>query len=177
MTYVRNKQKACESIGMSFELRRFPESISEIELVEAVKMINRDPEIHGCIVQLPLPPHIATDRIIDSIDPEKDVDGFTKENIGKLFLGRNDGLISCTPKGIMRLLDYHEIPVSGKHVVILGRSNIVGKPLALLLINSGATVTVCHSKTTDLKEHTLRADILIVAIGKAKMVTESMVKE
>lgn len=132
---------------MAFELRRFPDDISEAELVKAVQEINADDKVHGCIVQLPLPTHINTDRIIDSIKPEKDVDGFTKENIGKLFLGRKDGLTSCTPKGIMTLLDHYGISVSGKHVVILGRSNIVGKPLALLMINSGATVTVCHSKT------------------------------
>lgn len=176
LVYVKNKQKACESIGMEFALRHFPEWTQESEILENIEEINRNPEIHGCIVQLPLPTHINPNHVIDAIDARKDVDGFSLENIGKLFLGRSDGLISCTPKGILRLLENYGHTPTGKHVVIIGRSNIVGKPLSLLLLNKGATVTVCHSKTKDLAKHTLSADILIVAIGKSKFITADMVK-
>jgi methylenetetrahydrofolate dehydrogenase (NADP+) / methenyltetrahydrofolate cyclohydrolase len=176
LTYIRGKEKACESVGMQFELKQFPSHIEESALLQVIEEVNQDDSIHGCIVQLPLPPHIEANRIIDAILPSKDVDGFTKENIWKLYLGRQDGLISCTPLGIMRLLKEYQVDVMGKHVVVLGRSTIVGRPLALLMMHAWATVTLCHSKTEDIKKHTLSADILIVAIGKPRSIGADMVK-
>jgi methylenetetrahydrofolate dehydrogenase (NADP+) / methenyltetrahydrofolate cyclohydrolase len=174
LTYITGKRKACEEIGFDFELKQYAPSITEDELVSAIESINADATIHGCIVQLPLPPQISAIRIIDTIDPLKDVDGFTRANIGNLFLGKS-GLESCTPQGIMRLLSYYGIDPSGKHAVVIGRSAIVGRPLSLMLMHAGATVTLCHSQTVDLSSHTLRADIIVVAIGKSRFLTADMV--
>lgn len=174
--YVRNKIKACEFTGIESELIKLNEEISQDELLEIVNKLNNDDDIHGIIVQLPLPKHINEQIIIDSINNEKDVDGFGIENKGKLFCGL-DSLHSATPEGIMHLLEAYNIPVEGRHAVVIGRSNIVGKPIAMLLLSKNATVTMTHSKTSNLPSITKQADILVVAIGKAKFVTEDMVKE
>lgn len=175
LSYIRQKRKAAERLGMDFELFSFEASISEQELVAAIQGLNNNPDITGFIVQLPLPAHIPTNAIIAAIDPEKDVDGFTAENIGRLFLGTAD-LISCTPRGIMELLNRSDMDVRGKSVTIIGRSNIVGKPLSLLMINAGATVTVCNSQTKDIGHYTRNSDIVVVATGQPKLLTLDMVK-
>ena len=174
--YVRNKIKACEFTGIEAELIKTEDTITQSELLEIVNKLNNNEDIHGIIVQLPLPSHINEQIIIDSINNEKDVDGFGIENKGKLFCGLNS-LHSATPEGIMHLLDAYNIPIEGRHAVVIGRSNIVGKPIAMLLLSKNATVTMTHSKTSDLPSITKQADILVVAIGKAKFVTEDMVKE
>lgn len=177
LVYIENKKKTAKEIGMDFRLFSFPNETSESEILEKIDLLNRSDCIDGIIVQLPLPPHIGVLGVIHAIDPEKDVDGFTPENIGKLFLGDPRGLASCTPKGIMRLLKHYEIDVVGKRMVIVGRSNIVGKPLALLAIGAGATVTSCNSHTPNLADITREADILVVSIGKKRFITADMVKE
>lgn len=174
--YVRNKIKACEFTGIESELIKVDETITQEELLEIVEKLNNDVDIHGIIVQLPLPRHINEQVIIDSINNKKDVDGFGIENKGKLFCGLNS-LHSATPEGIMHLLDAYNIPIEGRHAVVIGRSNIVGKPVAMLLLSKNATVTMTHSRTKDLPSITRQADILVVAIGKAKFVTSDMVKE
>ena len=174
--YVRNKIKACEFTGIESELIKVDETITQEELLEIVEKLNNDVDIHGIIVQLPLPRHINEQVIIDSINNKKDVDGFGIENKGKLFCGLNS-LHSATPEGIMHLLDAYNIPIEGRHAVVIGRSNIVGKPIAMLLLSKNATVTMTHSRTKDLPSITRQADILVVAIGKAKFVTSDMVKE
>lgn len=174
-SYIRMKKRACENVGMLFSLISFPENVTEKELLMAIRKLNQDTHTHGILVQAPLPEHIVYRDIVEAIDPRKDVDGFTRTNIGNLFLGDDSGLVSCTPKGIKRLLDAYRIPLEGKHIVILGRSNIVGKPLALIAINSGATVTICNSKTKNLGDITRTADILIVAIGKPWFITHDMI--
>lgn len=174
--YVRNKKKACEYIGigsLSFEL---PEETSEEELLKLIKELNEKPEVSGILVQLPLPKHIDEDLIIKTISPEKDVDGFHPQSVGALSIGQ-DGYVSCTPAGVIELLKRSNISIEGKECVVLGRSNIVGKPMALLLLRENGTVTICHSRTKDLKEVTKRADILVVAIGKPKFITKEYVKE
>ena len=176
LTYIAGKRRACEEIGFDFELKQYDSDITEVALVSAIETINKDTSTHGCIVQLPLPPQIPAIRIINAIDPNKDVDGFTRANIGNLFLGQL-GLESCTPQGIMRLLSYHNINPTGKHVVIIGRSAIVGRPLSLMLMHAGATVTLCHSQTQNLQTHTRMADIIVVAIGKSQFLTANMVRE
>ncbi len=179
-TYVASKEKAAHAVGMMSSTYRYPADISEKELLEVVDYLNRDEEIDGYIVQLPLPEHIDTDKIIRHINPAKDVDGFTPENVGKMVLGQ-PAFHSATPAGIMELLKYYKVPVAGKHVVVLGRSNIVGRPMSILLSQkaegANATVTLCHSATENLKEITRSADILIAAIGKPRFVTADMVKE
>ncbi|MFA9465740.1 MAG: bifunctional methylenetetrahydrofolate dehydrogenase/methenyltetrahydrofolate cyclohydrolase FolD [Velocimicrobium sp.] len=173
--YVRNKKKACEYIGiqsLSYELK---EETTEDELIELVDKLNNDDAINGILVQLPLPSHINEDNIIKAIDPMKDVDGFHPESVGALCIGQ-EGFISCTPAGIIELLKRSQIEIEGKECVIVGRSNIVGKPMALLLLKENGTVTVCHSKTKNLKDITKRADILVVAIGKPKFITAQHVK-
>lgn len=172
--YIRMKKKRAEEIGMNCAIQKFDETISESDLQKAVKMLSLQKNIDGIIVQLPLPNHINAHKIIEAIDPKKDVDGFTQEQIGNMFLAR-EGLYSCTPKGIMRILSAHKIGVEGKNLVIIGRSNIVGKPLSILAINAGATVTVCNSKTKNLAEITKKADIIVVAIGRANFLTKEMV--
>lgn len=174
-TYVRNKQKACQEIGIHSFIYHFPETITETELIKKIKELNEDEHIHGILVQLPLPRHIETKKMIQMINPLKDVDGFHPLNIGKMITGEKT-LIPCTPLGIMHLLKEINYPISGKHAVVVGRSNIVGKPLGQLLLNENATVTYCHSKTVNLKKYTSSADILISAVGKENLITAEHVK-
>jgi methylenetetrahydrofolate dehydrogenase (NADP+) / methenyltetrahydrofolate cyclohydrolase len=176
--YVRNKGRACEEAGMHSVTIRLPDTTTQRELLDIVDQLNADPAIHGMLVQMPLPKQCNADEVIRRIDPAKDVDGFHPINAGKLIIGEKDGFAPCTPAGVMELLKRYSIPTSGADVVIVGRSNIVGKPMASLLMQPGvdATVTVCHSRTRDLPTHTRRADILIAAIGRAKFVTADMVK-
>lgn len=174
--YVNNKKKACAYIGiesLSFEL---PEETTEEELLALVDRLNKDDEVHGILVQLPLPKQINEDKIIQSISPKKDVDGFHPENVGNLVIGQN-GFVSCTPAGIIQLLKRSNIDITGKNCVVIGRSNIVGKPMALLMLRENATVTIAHSKTQNLKDICKKADILIVAIGKPQFITAEYVKE
>ena len=179
-TYVASKAKSCEQVGFQSTLIRMDESITEKELLEKVDALNKDSDIDGFIVQLPLPAHINEDKIIEAIDPKKDVDGFHPMNIGKMTLGIPT-FVSATPQGILDLMQRYNIKTSGKHVVIIGRSNIVGKPLSILLSlkneTGDATVTLCHSRTKNIPEIARQADILIVAIGKKHFVTADMVKE
>lgn len=177
-TYVAMKEKACERLGFTHKSYHFEESISEEQILALLTELNNDSEIDGILVQLPLPDHIRTEIVLETIHPEKDVDGFHPINVGKILLG-TPGLISCTPLGILKMLEYYKIETEGKHVVVVGRSNIVGKPIAALLVQQGwdATVTICHSKTKNLSEITNQADILIVAIGRAHFITPDFVKE
>lgn len=175
-TYVANKQKSCQAIGVESTLIELPENVEEKQLLKQIKDLNKDETVHGILVQLPLPSHISETKVIETISPEKDVDGFHPINIGKMMTGQ-DTFLPCTPYGILQMLHHEEIPIEGKHVVIVGRSNIVGKPAGQLLLNENATVTYCHSKTTDLASYTKQADILIAAVGKAKMITANYVKE
>ena len=175
LVYVRNKKKACEQVGInSFEIT-LPGDASESELLECIRSLNSDPKVHGILVQLPLPPHINEETVINAIDPKKDVDAFHPSNVGKIMIGSYT-FLPCTPAGIIDLLDYYGIAVSGKKCVVLGRSNIVGKPMAHLLLERNGTVTVCHSKTRNLEEETRTADILVVAVGKPEFVKGNMVK-
>lgn len=174
--YVGNKKKACEYIGIRSLAYELPEETTEKELLELVDKLNRDEAVHGILVQLPLPPHMDEDKVIRAISPKKDVDGFHPQSVGALSIGQ-PGFVSCTPAGIIQLLKRSGVEMDGKECVIIGRSNIVGKPMALLMIRENSTVTVCHSHTKNLKEVTKRADILIVAIGKPKFITREYVKE
>lgn len=174
--YVRNKKRACEYIGirsLSYELE---ENTTEEELLALIDKLNNDDSVNGILVQLPLPKHICEDDILQAISPEKDVDCFHPENVGRLFLGE-DGFLPGTPSGIIQLLKRSDIEIAGKECVVIGRSNIVGKPMALLMLREDATVTIAHSKTKDLREICKRADILIVSIGKAKFIDDSYVKD
>ncbi len=173
--YVRNKIKACHEVGMHSELHDLPEDISESMLLEAIERLNKDNNIHGILVQLPLPEHIDVNRVLETIAVEKDVDGFHLYNLGGLVAG-NTVFPPCTPYGVQCLLEYCDIPIEGENAVIVGRSNIVGKPMALMLLQKSATVTVCTSKTKDLKQFTSLADILVVATGKPNLITADMVK-
>lgn len=174
--YVRNKIKGCEEAGIRSFAHYLPETSSQEEVEELVSALAEDENVHGILVQLPLPHGLDADKILAKIPAAKDVDGFCAENIGKLAL-RERGTVACTPLGVMELLKRYHIPTAGKNAVVVGRSNIVGRPMALLLINADATVTVCHSRTENLKAECLRADILVAAIGKAKFITADMVKE
>lgn len=174
--YVRNKNKACEEIGIYSQVFELEEESTERELLELINKLNVDEKIHGILVQLPLPEHINKEKIILAIDQKKDVDCFHPENIGKIFLGQ-EIFLPCTPAGILELLKKSAVDVFGEKVVIVGRSNIVGKPLALMLINAGATVTVCNSKTKNLKEECLSADIIISATGRPGLITADMLKQ
>lgn len=174
--YVKNKLKAASFCGIKADLLRYEDNITEEKLIEVVQNLNKDDNYHGIIVQLPLPKHINEQAIIDAISPKKDVDGFGILNKGKLFSGL-EAIESATPKGIIKLLQEYQIDLCGKNAVVVGRSNIVGKPMALLLLNQNATVTICHSKTKNLAEITKNADILVVAIGKPCFITADMVKE
>jgi methylenetetrahydrofolate dehydrogenase (NADP+)/methenyltetrahydrofolate cyclohydrolase len=174
--YVRNKQRACEEAGFYSQKIALPDSISEAELLAKVRALGEDSRIDGILVQLPLPPHISGARVTNAILPHKDVDGFHPQNIGALALGKDEGLAPCTPAGCIRLLESADVAVSGANAVIVGRSNIVGKPLALMMINRGATVTVCNSKTRDLAAVCGGADILVAAVGRAGLITGDMVK-
>ena len=174
--YVGNKKKACAYIGIDSKSYELPEETTEEELLALIEKLNADSKINGILVQLPVPDHIDEDRIIQAIDPKKDVDGFHPQSVGALSIGQ-PGFVSCTPAGVIQLLKRTGVEISGKECVVIGRSNIVGKPMAMLLLRENGTVTVCHSKTKDLKEVTKRADILVVAIGRPKMIDASYVKE
>ena len=174
--YVGNKKKACAYVGIKSLAYELPEETTEAELLELVEKLNKDDSVNGILVQLPLPKHIDEDKVIKTISPEKDVDGFHPESVGKLSIGQK-GYVSCTPAGIIQLLKRSDIEIDGKECVIIGRSNIVGKPMAMLLLRENGTVTITHSHTKDLKEVTRRADILIVAIGRTKFVTADYIKE
>jgi len=174
--YVRNKKNACAYIGIESLSYELPESTSEEELLELIEKLNTDEKVNGILVQLPVPKHIDEDRIIKAISPLKDVDGFHPQNVGALSIGQ-PGFVSCTPAGVIQLLKRSGIEIEGKECVVIGRSNIVGKPMAQLLIRENGTVTVAHSKTKDLKEVAKRADILVVAIGKPKFITKEYVKK
>ena len=173
--YVRNKSKACEDVGIEFEEYLIDANISQEELIDLIKKLNTKKDIHGILLQSPIPRHLDINEAFRTILPEKDVDGFNPLNVGKLVLNQ-DTFVSCTPYGIMKMFEEYGIGLSGKNVTIIGRSNIVGKPLIQCCLNKDATVTICHSKTKDLKEHTRNADIVIAAVGKAKFITEDMIK-
>ena len=174
--YVRNKKKACAYIGVESRSYELPEETSEEELIKLVEELNADESVNGILVQLPVPDHIDEDKIIRTISPDKDVDGFHPVSVGRLWIGEK-GFLSCTPAGIIQLLKRSDISIEGKECVIIGRSNIVGKPMAALLLRENGTVTVAHSRTKDLKEVAKRADILIVAIGKERFITSEYIKE
>ena len=174
--YVKMKAKACKEAGIYSITHEMPESISQSEIEETITMMNKNPNIDGILVQLPLPSHIDATRILELIDPAKDVDGFHPYNFGRLMTGL-DGFVPCTPLGVMEMLEAYSIDPKGKDACIVGASNIVGKPMAALLLNAFATVDICHIYTQDLPGHTKRADILVVGVGKAGLITESMVKE
>ncbi len=173
--YVRNKTVAAHEIGVRSELIELKKDIPETELLERVARLNADPAVHGILVQLPLPKHIDAARVLESIAPAKDVDGFHEANLGALMAGR-PGVVPCTPLGCLRLIEHAGIPIAGQHAVVVGRSNIVGKPLAHLLLQKDATVTICHSKSRDLGAICRSADILVAAVGRPKLVTAGMVK-
>lgn len=174
--YVRNKEKACEEIGFYSKVYRLPESTSEEELLALIDKLNHDDNFHGLLVQLPLPAQINEEHITNAISSAKDVDGFLPENLGALLMGEK-AFVPCTPKGCLELIKQTGISISGKKAVVVGRSNIVGKPIALMLLQENATVTICHSKTVNLKEELLNADIVVAAVGKAHMITGDMIKE
>jgi methylenetetrahydrofolate dehydrogenase (NADP+)/methenyltetrahydrofolate cyclohydrolase len=174
--YVRNKERAANNIGMYSLVYRLPETTSEADLIAKIEELNHDDKVHGILVQLPLPKHINEDLVLDTIDPAKDVDGFHPMNLGNLFAGKPT-MIPCTPAGIMELIKLSGMDLAGKNAVIIGRSNIVGKPMAHLLLQANATVTICHSKTKDLPKVAKQADVLVVAIGRANFVTADFVKE
>ncbi len=173
--YVRNKVKACSEIGIFSEVHSFTQDAQQQEVLDCIHALNENTHIHGILVQLPLPPHFENNRVITSIAVEKDVDGFHLYNIGALVTG-NAHFLPCTPYGVMVMLERHQISIEGQHAVVVGRSNIVGKPMALMLLERGATVTVCTSRTRDLSQFTKQADILIVATGKPRLITAAMVK-
>jgi methylenetetrahydrofolate dehydrogenase (NADP+) / methenyltetrahydrofolate cyclohydrolase len=173
--YVRNKVKACEDVGFHSVLERYSAEFSEQELLDRIATLNADPTIHGILVQLPLPDHIAAERVLEAIAPDKDVDGFHVANAGALMVGQ-PSFKPCTPYGCMKILESIDYPIRGARAVIVGASNIVGKPMAMLLLQAGATITICNSKTRDLAHHTKDADILVVATGKPKMITGDMIK-
>ncbi|UPW81788.1 bifunctional methylenetetrahydrofolate dehydrogenase/methenyltetrahydrofolate cyclohydrolase FolD [Lysinibacillus sp. Ag94] len=175
-TYVRNKQKSCEAIGMFSELIKLPEETTQDALLAQIELLNNREDIHGILVQLPLPKHIDEDTVIATIAVEKDVDGFSPVSVGKMMLGQ-ETFLPCTPFGVMKLLEYSGIEIAGKHAVIVGRSHIVGKPMGQLLLQKDATVTYTHSKTPNLPSFTKQADILIAAVGRANFITKEHVKE
>ncbi|WP_347862774.1 bifunctional methylenetetrahydrofolate dehydrogenase/methenyltetrahydrofolate cyclohydrolase FolD [Salimicrobium sp. PL1-032A] len=175
-SYVKGKQKASNKIGMDADLWEYDSSLSEAELLDKIKELNDDSEVHGILVQLPLPDHIDEQKVIEAIDPSKDVDGFHPISVGKMMTGQ-DTFLPCTPHGIIVMLERSGIQIEGKHAVILGRSNLVGKPVGQLLLNKNATVTYCHSRTENLKEITTQADILIVAVGRPSIISSEDIKE
>ncbi|MEK3808018.1 bifunctional methylenetetrahydrofolate dehydrogenase/methenyltetrahydrofolate cyclohydrolase FolD [Metabacillus sp. SLBN-84] len=176
LSYIKGKQKASEEIGVAFKLEHFSEKMTEEELLNVIDTYNEDDSCHGILVQLPLPEHISEKAVIEKISPEKDVDGFHPLNVGQMMVGQ-DTFLPCTPAGIVEMIKSAGIEISGKHVVVVGRSNIVGKPAGILLLNEHATVTYCHSRTPNLKEMTRQADILIAAVGKANFITGDHLKE
>ena len=173
--YVRNKVAACQAIGVHSRVYRLAADTPEQKVLEQLKLLNNDSEINGILVQLPLPKHIDEDKILETISPEKDVDGFHKINVGAMVIGRAR-FYPCTPHGVMKLLEYYGIAIEGRHAVVVGRSNIVGKPMALMLLEKGATVSICNSKTPDLASFTRQADIVVVAVGKSKVLSGDMIK-
>ena len=173
--YVRNKVRACEETGVRSSLFEYPQSVSQAQLLDRVNALNADSSIHGILVQLPLPGQVDAPRVLDAVSPAKDVDGFHDANLGALLAGK-PGIVPCTPAGVMRLLDHAQVPLAGRRAVVIGRSNIVGKPLALLLLQKDATVTICHSKSQGIESIAKQADILVAAIGRAKLVSAAMVK-
>lgn len=174
--YVRNKEKACAEVGFTSKKIVLEDTVSEDELLSVIDNLNCDNSIHGILVQLPLPKHIDKDKVIDRIATEKDVDIFKTDSMGKLFEGRHS-IAPCTPSGIMALLDEYKVDLEGKHCVVVGRSNIVGKPIAMMLMQRNATVTICHSKTKNLKEFCKMADVIVCAVGKTNLITDDMVKD
>lgn len=174
-TYVRNKHRSCQEIGIYSEVIKLPENTTEEELLQQIQTLNERKDIHGILVQLPLPKHINEDHVIAAISPEKDVDGFSPVSVGKMMLGQ-DTFLPCTPFGVMKLLEYSGIEIAGKHAVVVGRSHIVGKPMGQLLLQKDATVTYTHSKTKDLPSITKQADILVAAVGRPKFITKEHVK-
>jgi methylenetetrahydrofolate dehydrogenase (NADP+)/methenyltetrahydrofolate cyclohydrolase len=178
LSYIKQKRKASEQTGIVSELIHLkPEEVTTQSLIELVEKLNNDKSVHGFIVQVPLPKHVDTLKVLNAVDPKKDVDGYTSGNLGKMFLSTDfEYLAPCTPLGVVRLLEHYQIGVRGLDVTLVGASNTVGKPLAIMLQNRGATVTICNSKTKDLAAHTRRAELLVVAVGKAKLITEPMVK-
>lgn len=174
-TYVRNKERSTVKVGMYSEVHRLPAETSQQDLLNLVNELNNDPKIHGILVQLPLPRHIDENTVIEAIAPGKDVDGFHAVNAGRLLIGQ-ESFLPCTPYGIMELLKHEQVELKGKHAVVVGRSNIVGKPVALLLLREHATVTICHSRTADLGAMTRQADVLVVAVGKPNFITGDMIK-
>lgn len=175
-TYVKMKAKACERVGFYSITHNMPDSISQDEIIATIEMMNKNPRIDGILVQLPLPKHIDTDKIIEVIDPKKDVDGFHPYNVGRLVTGL-DGFVACTPLGVMKMFEEYDIELRGKDVCVVGASNIVGKPMSSLLLNAEATVTTTHIYTKDLKSHTLKADIVVVGVGLPNLIKEDMIKE
>ena len=174
--YISKKRKMCEELGILEEEYDFEENVKQEEILELINKLNNDDSVHGILVQLPIYNHLITSEILEAISPKKDVDGFHPVNIGKVMQGVG-GIAPCTPKGVMTILDELGVDIEGKNATVIGRSIIVGRPMAALLLNRGATVTICHSKTQELKEHTKNADILVVAVGKPHLVTEDMVKD
>jgi methylenetetrahydrofolate dehydrogenase (NADP+)/methenyltetrahydrofolate cyclohydrolase len=178
LSYIKQKRKACEKTGIEWVQFDYDAELTQLELLAKIEELNNDNSIHGILVQLPLPEHFEVPKVIRAIDPHKDVDGFTAYNLGKMFLGTEfEDLPPCTPAGAIKMLEYYDINPEGMDATIVGSSNIVGKPLATMLLNRGATPTICHIKTKDLKKHTLNADLLCVAVGKAGLISEDMVKE
>src|SRR6185436_1035186 len=171
--YVRNKTLAAEQAGVASSLIELPGAVTEAQLMARISALNADPSVHSILVQLPLPKHIDGARVLEAIDPAKDVDGFHEANLGALVAGR-PRLVPCTPAGVLRLLEHAKVPLAGRRAVVIGRSNIVGKPLALLLLQKDATVTICHSKSSDLQRIALEADLLVAAVGRAKLVDAAM---
>jgi methylenetetrahydrofolate dehydrogenase (NADP+)/methenyltetrahydrofolate cyclohydrolase len=177
-SYVRSKRKACEKVGIAYEHIDMAADVTTEDVVAQVEALDARDDVHGILVQLPLPDQIEEPLVIRAIQPAKDVDGFHAYNLGKMVLSKEfEHLVPCTPKGVIKMLDYYDIDVKGKEAVVVGHSNIVGKPMSIMLLNRNATVTTCHIDTQDLKFHTSRADILVVAVGKAGLITEDMVKE
>lgn len=174
--YVNNKEKACQEVGFHSTIYRLPADTSEADLLNLIDKVNHDQTVHGILVQLPLPKHLNETKITGAISPQKDVDGFLPQNLGALLIGEK-AFEPCTPKGCLRLIKETGVEIRGKKAVVVGRSNIVGKPAAIMLLKEDATVTICHSKTTDLKEQLLQADIIIAAIGKANFITGDMIKD
>jgi len=174
--YVRNKHKDCQKVGIRSAVHDLPQETTEEELIHFIQKLNNDPNVNGILIQLPLPGHLSEEAVIAAIDPGKDVDAFSVGNVGKIMLGKYD-FLPCTPAGVMELLAHYNIDVKGKHCVVIGRSNIVGKPMAMLLMHAHATVTICHSRTVDLASITRQADLIVAAVGREGIVTGEMVKE
>lgn len=178
LAYIRQKQRACHDTGIEWEQFDYPDEVSTEMLIEKVQELNNEMSVHGILLQLPLPTQVFAPDVIKAIDPRKDVDGFTAYNLGKMLVNADfEHLAPCTPRGVLKLLEYYNIEIEGKEVVIVGHSNLVGKPLSVMMLNRNATVTTCHVYTKDLASHTVRADILCVAVGKANLISAEMVKD